>query len=322
MAAVGRRRTRDLDLPPLVYRKGGRFYYGREGLALGGDFGEMLKRYAELRTGVPAVGSFLDAVNAYRLKELPKKAPKTRKEYERQLTTLTKAFGHFDLDEIEPVSVQEYLDGRPRIAGTREKALLSALLNFARSRGLTSIPNPCAGIKGHKAVRTQYVSDADLAAVLKHSEPVLAAFLEICYRTGADPSVVLALRRSDVRDGALHVRRSKTGIAVRINLVGPLKPLLEGLRTDSPDLRSVYLLADKRGQPYQLQAMRKRFWKARKAAGAAWQIRDMRSKAATDSDSLKAANVLLAHSSEATTAVYRRRRQGETAQPITKDLKE
>jgi len=333
-APMGRRRKRDLDLPPLLYRKerGGRvrYYYGKAGVACGSTLREALRKYAELHAGQVEPGTFEDAVQAYRRDELASKAPATQAGYDRQLDILLPMFRAFRLDEIKPAHVEAMMkelrkvrvDEKKRrhggkIIATRVKALLSAVFNFARSSGLTDAPNPCIGIRGTKAMRKVYVTDDSLAAVLPHCDPTLAAFLELAYRTGADPSVVLRLKRNDVRDGALHVRRTKTGEATRIDLEGPLKALVDALLKAEPT--SIYLIAEN-GQPMNLQAMRKRFWKARKLAGETWQLRDMRSKAGSDADDIKAANLLLGHASEATTAIYRRKRIGERAKPIMRAI--
>jgi integrase len=318
---VGRRRQHDLDLPPSMYRKRCRYYYGREGRALGGDFAAALRMYAEIHTATPAIGTFSDAARAYRADHehgLASKAPKTQREYERQLILLERVFGIQPLADITPGDVQDFLDERPKHAGTREKALLSAVFNHARTRSkLTTAPNPCAGVKGAKSRRRRYVTDAELSAVLGHCDRALAAFLELAWRTGADASVVLGWRRSDIQDGLLLVQRSKTGEKTRVVLEGPLKVLVDQLLAGT--IGNVRLIRD--AGSTNLQAMRKRFWAARVKAGADWQIRDLRAKAASDSDDTEAANRLLGHAHMSTTDVYRRKAVGATAKSITKEIK-
>lgn len=332
---MGRRRTRDFDLPPLMRRSRGRFYYGHNTIALGSDFRAALRRYAELHAGHAEPGTFADAADGYRKAPdgLKSKRPATQREYARQLDVLAAVFGHMRLDRIRPRDVHGFLaaasekiagaekGGRGKrggpIAATRMKALLSTVFNHARGAGLTDAPNPCAGIRGKKSQRDIYVGDAELAAVMAHADAATATFLELAYRTGADASVVLALRLSDVQDGALRLARTKTGAKVAVAVEGPLQALLEGLR--ARPVPSMYLVADERGQPMNLTAMRKRFWKARTAAGATWQIRDLRAKAATDADTIGDARALLGHRHETTTAIYRRRR-GEAARPIGRKI--
>lgn len=326
---MGRRRTRDFDLPPLMIRRRGRYYYGRRQLALGPDFRAALRKYAELHSGYAEPGTFADAADAYRKAPdgLRARAPKTQREYSRQLDVLVSVFGPMRLDRIRPADVREFVraaserqPGTKRggpIAATRMKALLSAIITFARERGLSDAPNPCAGVRGKKSERGVYVQDADLAAVLAHCDAPTATFLELAYRTGADASVVLRWTLADAQDGALRVRRSKTDARVAVAIEGPLKAILDGLARRP--VASMFLVADEQGRPFTLQAIRRRFWKARRLAGSSWQIRDLRAKTASDAETIEAARALLGHAHETTTAIYRRLR-GAAAKPISRKI--
>lgn len=313
-APMGRRRQHDFDLPPHMHRRRGRYYYGRNQLALGADFATALRRYAELHTGASAPGTFTETATEYERQELPRKARKTQAEYQRQLATLVRVFGAMRLEAIQPRDVADYMALRPAIAATREKALLSAVFNFGRARGFTSAPNPCAGIRGTKSRRDRYVTHAELADACARADPTLAAFLELCYLTGQRPGDVVRMRRADVQDGALCVAQAKTGAKVRIAVVGPLQDVLA--RLTSGPVASVFLVCDRRGQPLTLAAMRKRF----DALGCDWQIRDLRAKAASDSETSRAAQVLLGHAAASTTDSYIRQRAGERATPIMRGI--
>lgn len=321
---MGRRRTKNLDLPPKMHRKGRAYYYGRAWAPLGSDFPAALRKYAELHGSFAGSGpaTFADAANAYLAHELHKKAPATQRHYTAQLKLLVTVFGRTPLDRIRPVHVGQYLERRADspIAATREKALLSAVLTFARRTGLTDAPNPCAGIRGTKAHRRRYVTDEELAAVLPHADQPTRDFLELLYRTGGDASVVLKLTRQDIQNGALCVARTKTGEKVRIAIEGPLVGLLD--RLQGYPVGSVYLIRDERGQPFRLQAIRRRFWVARAAAGADWQLRDLRPKAGTDLDDNMAANRLLGHAAMSTTDGYLRRVAGREANPPMREIAE
>lgn len=327
---MGRRRQHDHDLPPHMHRKvrGGktRYYYGRAGVALGEDFPAALRKYADLHTAQATRGTFAEAAKLYRRDELPKKAPRTQAGYDAQLTTLTAILGAMPLDTIQPKDVSDVLDaiclkrvenGRQRggaIIATRTKALLSAVMNFARVKGLMSVANPCAGVRGTKSKRDRMVSDAELAQALRKAGPELAGFLELVYRSGQRPGDVVKMRRADIQDGALCVRQDKTGARVRIDVVGRLKALLA--RLTSGAVASVYLVHDRRGQPFTLAALRKRFDRLE----LDWQIRDLRAKAASDSKNAREAQVLLGHAAASTTDGYIRQRAGERATPIDRRI--
>lgn len=319
---MGRRRTKDYDLPPHMTRRAGRYYYGRNQVALGADFPAALRKYAELHTGTPARGTFEMAIAEYIKHELAKKAPKTQTEYRRQLVTLGAVFGAMSLESMTPHHVASFMAARSvkhdgkggAIVATREKALLSAVFAFARARGLTRAENPCAGIRGTKARRGRYVEDAELVDVLGRADSTLAAFLELCYLTGQRPGDVVRMRRQDVQDGALCLQQGKTGAKVRITIEGPLAAVIERLTAGA--VASMFLVRDARGQALTLGAMRKRFDKL----GVDWQIRDLRAKAASDSENSRAAQTLLGHKAASTTDGYIRQSAGQRATPVMRRI--
>lgn len=328
---MGRRRLHDLGLPPLMFarhgKRGTRYYYGRAGVALGSDFRQALRQYAELHAGEAPPGTFADAVDQYRRDVLPSKASKTQSEYDRQLDTLRFTFGEMAVDQITPKHVADYLRERGvrrvdskgkatggKIIATREKALLSAVINFARSIGLSSAPNPCAGIRGTKSKRDRYVEDIEVRAAIIKADPIVGGFLELCYLTGQRPGDVVRMKRGDVQNGALCVQQGKTGAKVRIDVVGPLAALLA--RLQAGEVGSMYLVRDERGQPFTLAALRRRF----KRLGYDWQIRDLRAKAASDSETSKEAQTLLGHAAASTTDGYIRQRAGNRAKPIMRKV--
>ena len=67
-----------------------------------------------------------------------------------------------------------------------------------------------------------------------------------------------------------------------------------------------------------LGVLRRRFDKL----GCDWQLRDFRAKAASDSDSSRAAQTLLGNAAATTTDAYIRQRAGERATPIVRKIKD
>jgi integrase len=314
---MSRIRRKDLDLPPHVYRKGRGFYYGRAGIALGFDKVEMLRRYAEVHgTAIGAAHrqTFSDAAALYRkdtVDGLPSKAAKTQGEYERQLRNLEKIFGSMALEEIEPKDINDMMKAMGRtVSATRTKALFSAVFNFARAEGLTQAPNPCAGIRGKKAGRDIDVTDEMYLPVWEKADPIVRDYLDLLYLTGADASVALRLTAGDVHTGSLAVQRTKTKRKTQVELVGALEALLTRLTAGAAPVR--LLIRDEKGQPFTLGGIRKRFYKARLAAGQTWQLRDLRAAAATAVGATEARK-LLSHAQATTTDHYLRMKKGERA---------
>lgn len=301
---MGRRRTIHHDLPPGLHRKRGRYYYGRKMEALGPDLTLALRAWAE-RKGeeVTEAATFSDAIRHYRIHALHKVAPATRLDYVGRIKRLEEVFGKMHLSTIKPQHIRQFLNKRPGVAGTRDKAVFSLIFNHAREQGFTEVPNPATGIRGTKSKSSVYITDQQLAAVIERSDAELAVFLELCWRTGADASVVLRMSPADFQGEDLLVRRTKTGEATAIRITERLRQLSLALPFRSS-----------------LQLIRRRFWAARTASGCSFTIKQLRAKAGTDAGSLAEANALLGHTSEATTAVYRRRITGRSATPIDRPL--
>lgn len=116
-------------------------------------------------------------------------------------------------DSIEVSDVTQYLDRRTgKTRGNREVALLGILWNFALSRGLTKATNIVPHVtRNAESPDDRYVTDAELAAVKEHCPQFVTDYLDLAYLTGQRPSDTLRIRWADIRDGALHVRQSKTG---------------------------------------------------------------------------------------------------------------
>ncbi|WP_199797605.1 tyrosine-type recombinase/integrase [Pseudazoarcus pumilus] len=316
------------DLPPRMTRrtlKGGRvlyYYRTRTGgaIALGADLAEAKLKWADLeQRGVVAPRSGWLAVSArYRREGLAGKAVKTQHEYAAGLDRLDAAFGKATLEQIKPAHIREYLDRRTaKIAGNREIALLSAVFNWARERGITDAPNPCAGVrKHHEAGRDIYVTDEQYQALWDAATPELQDALDLARLTGQRPADVRKMRRDDIRDGHLWVRQGKTGARVGIAITGELATVVDRILRRPRTATGPWLVQTDKGQPLTHTMLRTRFDDARETSGQKWQFRDLRSKAATDVDDVRRAQELLGHSTEATTAGIYRRRRGNKVAPV------
>jgi integrase len=323
---MGRKRSVNLSDPPRLRRKGKAYYYDHGGKPrrwepLGTDYLEALRRYADIE-GQPAKLPDTFAAVAQRFAEakLLQVAAKTRREYEAGLARLRLVFDPVPVANITPADVRRYMDLRPPVAATREKALLSTLINWARERGMVDCPNPCAGIRGVKAKRTRYVEDAEFQAVRDEAPEWLQDVLDLLLLVPHNPQDVLRLRRTDVREGALHVRRGKTGEPVAIEVEGELAALLERLQAPRQGEPASVFLLHRRGTPATYWQVRAAFEKARQKAletgalAVSWQLRDLRAKAASEVE-LGHAQALLGHATQATTEIYRRKRRGVKVKP-------
>jgi len=330
----------------------------RKEIPLGSDYALAVKRWSELAAKpkpayAPPVaeGTLAAVAKAYRRDILPTKAPRTRRDNEKELEWILKFFNTppAPLDKIEPKHINQYLHWRVKeavkiaeaqnaervkngrkivpipakwgqVRANREKALISHMWNYARANGFTKLSNPCAGIKGFReTARDAYVDDDMLKRVMEHSCEPLRFALRLAHITGQRPADVLGMSEDHIRGEYLRVRQSKTQAKLRIVVENALEELIEEIRVfkAARPKQSAPLLVNERGAPMTAAMLRKRFDKARKSAGidiATFQFRDLRAKAATDTDEsagIKDAQTLLGHSTEAMTSKYIRHKVGK-----------
>ncbi|MFG0418040.1 tyrosine-type recombinase/integrase [Pseudomonas sp. zjy_8] len=340
---MGRRPTNLGAIPRLRERKRGSttyYFYDtggrpRKEIPLGRDYGLAIMKYAELERDRTAtelqqkVTTFGYVAGKYQVEIIPTKAPGTQTKNRQELRKLLEFFDDppAPLEAIQPQHIRQYLRWRQTapISANREKALLSAIWNYAREMGYTALANPCAGVKGNKEKgRDVYIEDSLFHAVYSKADSGLRDAMDLVYLTGQRPGDTLRMDERDIRDGHLHVKQSKTGTKRRIEVTGELRQLLERIkaRKAGHKVRSTRLVVVEDGTSMTPAMLRSRFDKARKAAGiekAEFQLRDLRAKAGTDTaessgDILKARDQL-GHTTVVMTEHYIRERRGKKVSP-------
>lgn len=324
---MGRRRQKNLDLPPRMHLKGGRYYHvgtslPRQWTPLGADLNEARRKWAEIEAEPVQADDRTFAVVARRYvrEVLPTKSPRTRSDNLKELENLKAVFGAMPIDAITPVHVREYLDIRgetAKVRANREKALLSHICNKAREWGYTNASNPCAGVKGFReSGRDIYVTDDAFRAVYAVAHSTLQDAMDFAYLTGQRPADVLKVKRADIRDDHVHIVQNKTGKHLRIAIEGELKVVIERIIGRPRKMTGANLLQNDDGTPVSPFELRSRFDKARKLAGVSFQFRDIRAKAASDTGDLAHSQKLLGHQSRNMTEHYVRSRIGERVRPV------
>jgi integrase len=306
---------------------------------LGSDYGLAIKRWAEIqRASAPPAASaltFRQVSERYMAEVAALKAPRTLDDNRKERAKLLEFFddppGPFEA--IEPVNVRQYLTWRTRsgkghVRANREKALLSHIWNFARDKGYTALPNPCAGIKGFKEDgRDVYIEDDQFAAVWRHADRTVRDAMDLAYLLGQRPADVLGLTEMDVRDGFVHVQQGKTKKGatrgkLRVEVSPELQALLDRIaeRKRGHTVHNTRLIVNDHGRSMSVAAMSRRWKKACEAANVTGlQFRDLRAKAGTDkADSagdIRQAQRQLGHTSVVMTEHYTRKRRGQKVTP-------
>lgn len=347
---MGRKRSVHLNLPKGMrarVRPNATYYFYDTGAAeipLGKDYVAAVRRWADLEGGAApaqaaAITTFRTVAEAYIASPAFKRLkPRTQRDILGSGKPkpdgtlggdLAKLYAFFDdppapLDSIEPHHIAKYRDHRDSTHSTQEIALLSAIWNWAREQGYTKLANPTVGVGRNRAEgRDVYVTDAMFAKVYRWADQPVKDAMDLAHLAGQRPADCLKMREQDVRDGALWVTQGKTGTKVRVALVGKLKAVVDRImaRKKSLTVRSFALVIDADGKPLSAGQLDYRFGWAREQANIApadFQFRDLRAKAATETDDargIEAAQGLLGHASAGMTRKYVRRRAGKLVEP-------
>ena len=325
---MGRKRTINHDLPPRMNLKGKTYYHvstdsPRKWTKLGPDLVIAKRLWAEIEGEQidPQDNTFKAIAARYRKEVIPTKARQTQLDNEKELQRLEAVFGAMPIEAIQPKHIRHYLDKRgetAKVRANRERALFSHVFNFAREYGYTSVPNPCAGVRGHRETgRDRYIEDAEFLAVWNQAHYTVQDAMDLAHLTGQRPADLLKINRGDIRDGLLWFTQNKTGQKLRVRIVGELEALIERiLSREHRIMGGDALLQDGNGQRLTYGALRTRFDKARKAANVDFQFRDIRAKAATDTEDLAHAQKLLGHKTRSMTEHYTRDRKGDEVNPL------
>ncbi len=252
----------DISLPYLnaVQAKGRIYwYYRRDGMRqrIDGKPGtpEFLENYnrihaafeAEPRTGA-APGTFAALITAYLSSpEYMELGERTKQEYRAYLDQMRERFGHLSYRSMSRRFVIGYRDD---MAATPSKAnhaikVLRRLLSYAVDRELIKT-NPATGVK---ELRTgdgwQPWPEAALERFHEEARgPARVAFMLALY-TGQRKADVLAMRWSDIKDGCIRVKQSKTGAELFI----PIHPTLAA-ELARVEKRGLAIVGRQDGRPY------------------------------------------------------------------------
>ncbi len=324
-------------LPPrLRARKRGEktwYYYDlggkpRKERPLGDDYALALKQWYELEIAAKPMHlqhiTFRFVAERYKVHILPTKAARTQRDNNKEFYKLFEFFDNppAPLVAIKPIHVRQYLDwrGHAPVRANREIALFSHVWNYARDRGLTEAPNPCAGIERYPETgRDVIVSAEEFNEVWNAADWPTRDAMDLLALTGQRPGDVLSWKISDIRDSCLPIKQSKTGKKLRIEITGKLAAVIDRICARKYKITSLALVRNERGQPLTYAALDSRFGKARTMVGATWQLRDLRAMAGTevaDKDGTRAAQKLLGHATVSMTETYVNRRVGERVKPV------
>ena len=330
LSEVGRKRTRDFDLPRRVYRKNGAFWFVTldnewKRLAPLDDYAGMLKALGALLDTSTPPNTVELLWSKYQTEVLVKLAAKTQSGRRNDMKKPLQVFGKVDPATIEPHHIWTFWRDRGETEQARhEIRALSALLTFARQCGARSTDNPCfkLGLAGAKG-RDLYVTDAMFFAVRDIAPTMIGYAMDLAWCGGLDEGTIRQLERRHVISTGLKFERGKTG---KYQLIegDDLVTIVRAALSERPQMRRS-LICRHDGKPYTAngfqtawqRAMRKAIEAGRLPAELRFHFHDIRAKGGSEAQSDEDAMNLLGHSDiEVTRKHYRRLPQRSQAIPI------
>jgi integrase len=317
---MGRRKTKDLDLPPRMARKGNALYYvpsvgDRKWIPLGSDKPKALLKWAE-REGKAGGRTVQDAWNRYEAFHLPELSENTQRNYRVSAKAVLEYFGDAPATQVETQHIAEYLDTYPKKkAANAHVVLLSILFEKMRRWGWTQ-HNPTIVKKNPVSRRERYITDDEFFKLREASRPLVRIVMDLCYLTCSRQSDILKIKLTDIREDGLYIVQKKTGT----KQVYTITPELDAALGRAKALREsiTYLICDRQGEPYtqpRFQKMWVRDFAKTDVEGVVFH--DIRGKAATDAKKLGMDyQGLLGHSRRDTSDSYIRAIEGSRVRPL------
>lgn len=321
-------KTAHKTLPTRLRYKHGAYYYvstvdgKRTWERIGTDYAQALEQWQERERSHPIESrTVAAALDRYLQASASRLSPRTMAEYTRQAVRLKTAFSGFQVGEIEPHHIGQYLDHHAHpTAANREIALLSAVINHARRLGWCR-DNATRGIrKNHETRRTRYLSDAELAALRAAAiNPQLAALIDLAYLTAARKGDLLALRLDDITGGAIYLQQGKTGQRQAFAITAALQAALD-LAAAHRHPRSEYIFCTRSGRRYTIDGFNSTWARLVARSGVPdCHFHDIRAKALTDAHRLRGrdyAQLLAGHASGEMTERYIKARLTHAVEPL------
>jgi len=315
---MGRKRTKNKDLPNRVYISRGKYYFvdkAQKWHPLGSTRAEMYENLALMERTSLRLDTMADVFDRLIQEVVPERARRTRQDYIACIVNLRRAFGHMRPQSIKPKHIYAYMDARGRKAKQRanhEKGVLSLAMRHAIRWGLIE-RNPCREVPNFPSPpRDRYVTDEEFTAIRNIMPPRIRAAMDIAVMTGLRQGDILDLTNKQLKDDGIHTTHSKTGKKIIYEWTPALKAAIDLAKSARPKNRVCpYVISTREGSRYTRDGF-KAIWQRnmRKAhengiIAERFTFHDLRAKAASESSHGQA---LLGHQSAATTErIYQRK---------------
>lgn len=290
---MGRHRTKDLDLPPRLYRRGSSYYYvdaAKKWHPLGQDKARALRLWADLEC-VPPFVTVGEVVRRFISDKMDKYAKSTRSRYADYAIAIEQQFPGLPANDLTRFAVARWRDGGKVKPGWFNGCL--SLLRIAYRAGGEwgwTDQNEAEHVSFNTmGERGRYVSDAEFRAIRDIAPTWLQTAMDLSHLTTIRESDLLALRWSAVTD-RIYVEQIKTrrggepgtGTRQAFEITPAVRAVLEGAKRRS--VLGLFVVATDKGRPIGARRLQAAFAQCRDNAGVERDTRfhDIRGKGATD----------------------------------------
>ncbi len=229
-------------------------YYGvgKEAVSLGRlgtpAFDKAVRQLLGPDRRAPAEGTLANLIYRYKTSaDFARLRDATKADYRRWLDRLQEDFGRRAFEEIEARAFSaEIFAWRDKMAYSPRQAdygvtVFKLLLSWGCRRGLIDMNRAARVDKLYRTTRrANSWSDAQIAAFMAAAPPNLQLAMMLAVETGQRQGDVVRLKWSDIEDGVLHLRQSKTGAVVAVPISHALQAHLDAAPGDrtGPILRA------------------------------------------------------------------------------------
>lgn len=320
---MGRKRTKNKNLPPRVYVHYGSYRYvpkiGKPvRLARLGDYSGMLRALADAIGERPSIRNMSNLMDRYEIDVLPGKSESTQIDQCRQLKNLRRAFGQMDPRTLRQPHAIQYRDRRAQKAPTaanREMELLSHVCSMGVEWGAMDF-NPLRNMRRLKRPpRDRYVTNDEYIRVWELASPMVQCVMDLAMLTGLRRGDIFKLERRHLTEEGILIRpgktRKTTGKSLLFEWSPALKEVTSKALTIRPQVRQ-HIVCNRKGKPFTKNGFDSLWQRLMSKATNGdegidhFQFRDLRRKSASDTVNLDVAQRRLGHASSAITErVYR-----------------
>lgn len=233
---MGRTRRKDKGLPQRVYvRHGAYYFYDRAGRwhnlgRVSAGESAMYTALAKIIEPGARKGSMVDALTRFRAIHLPTLTASTRKEYERMYDVIAEAFAEFDVPQVQPRHVMQFLANFQTTPTARKhyKARLSTFFRWAVTEQGMRDANPCAELRLKGPARKKSAWTDDLFwAVRDKLDPMMQCYHDLSFLLYQRTTEIRLLMQSQRQGDVIRFTPTKTERSSGLSVDVPVTPEID-----------------------------------------------------------------------------------------------